>query len=125
MRAVVVKPAGWMPHVLTGLQSELLCRRPFLRPLAGVPRALQHDAVPLVRMRMRPAHHARGKLVDREIETGIRRIAFEDSRLHAKLVVLRSVPLQVVEVQADEFPIGKRAGLRLPVCAWSRGLLRS
>ena len=55
-------------------------------PVYHVP--LMHDAVPLVGMRVRPAHHSRRKAVDREIEAGLRRVAFEDRGLHAELVVL-------------------------------------
>ena len=113
-----------MTHVLAGLEPDFLRRLPRLGSLAGVPRALDHDAVPLVRVRVRPAHHARRKSIDREIEARLRRVAFEDRGLHAKLVVLGRVPLELVDVEPDEFARRERAELGLPIRARARRAAR-
>src|SRR5713226_2560789 len=113
MRAVVMKSAGWVTHVLAGLQSNFLGGLPCPGPLTREPRPLDHDAMPLVGMRMRPAHDSRGKPVDREIEAGLRRVALEHRGLHAELVVLGRRPLELVDIEPDELARRKRPELRL------------
>src|SRR5947207_1051519 len=103
-----------MSHELAGLEADLFPVLPGLRSFAGVPGALQHDAVAFVRMRVRAAHCVRRELVDRQVEAGLRWIAFEHGGLHTELVALGRVPLELVGVEPDELARRVRAELRLP-----------
>src|SRR6185503_16209215 len=91
---------------------------------ARVPRPLQHDAVPLVRVRMWPAHRVRRKSVDRQVEPRLAGISLENGGLHAELVPLGRIPLELVDVEADELARWKRAELGLTIGARRRRLLR-
>src|SRR4030095_12607590 len=117
MSTVIVEAAGGMTHVLAGLQTDFFAVLPRLRTFARVPHPLQHDAVPLVGMRMRPAHRGRRGSVDRQRETGLAGIAFKDGGLHAKLVALGRIPLELVDVGADELTRRERTELRPTLCA--------
>src|SRR5262249_60687730 len=89
--------------------------RSTVRALAVVPGAFNDYDVTLVRMRVRPAHHAGRKSIDDQIKPGLRRIAFENRRLHAKLVPFCGRPRQLVEILAKKWPARKTSEFRLPI----------
>src|SRR6476620_5339217 len=102
-----------MTHVLAGLEADFLTVLPRLGSLARVPGALQHHAVALVGVCVRPAHRVGGESVDRQVKTWLRRIAFKDGGLHAKFVAFGRSPFELVDVGADELARRERAELRL------------
>src|SRR5262245_41489047 len=124
VRTVIVQATGGMAHEFAGFQPDFFRVLPRFGAFARVPRPLQHDAVPLVRVCVRPAHRVRRESVDRQVEAGLAGIAFEDDGLHAKLVPLGRIPLELVDVGSDELARWERAELRLTIGAWRRRLLR-
>src|SRR5262245_5116304 len=123
MSTVIVEATGGMAHEFAWLQTDLSCVLPRFRAFTRVPRPLQHHAVPLVGMGMRPAHRVGRESVDRQIEPGLARIAFEHHRLHTQFVPLGRVPLELVDVGAHELARRERAELRLTIGARRRRLL--
>src|SRR5262245_29050140 len=124
MSTVIVEAAGGMTHVLAGLQTDFFAVLPCLGTFARVPRPLQHDTVPFVRVGVRPAHGVRWESVDRQVEPGFAGIALEHCRLYAQLVAFGRVPLELVDVGSDELARRERAELGLTIGAWRRRLLR-
>src|SRR6185436_20962383 len=67
MGAVVVQAARRMTHELAGFQTDFFAVLPGLGAFARVPRSPQHDAVPLVGVRVRAAHRVGRESVDRQV----------------------------------------------------------
>src|SRR6185436_12064315 len=103
-----------MSHVIARLETHRLVWRP-VRTLACVPGPLHYQHVPFIGMSVWPAHDARGKAIDDQIEARLGRIAFDDRGLDAKLVAFRGGPRQLVEILPKERPRRKLSRFSLAV----------
>src|SRR5450755_2407365 len=81
LRSIVVSRFGRMFGVASWLQwNRLVGVEGF--PFPHVPSPLEHDGVPVLRMKVRPCHPARGELDPDDVDAGLGRVASNLGELH-------------------------------------------